>query len=140
MSEIEEAFPPAQLVALRAEAALAAAFGLDKARIYNLTDNRPPAGAPLPYIVLGDNQIIDDSDQCQDGSEIFARSHIYDNPDLVKGWKIAAVVRRVGRGALAIDGHDLVQAQFIDTVQQNDPNRGGHLIVTHRYLTVPLGA
>jgi len=132
MSDPAAAFHAAQDLALRGSAALAALFPGGVARIYSVV----PQNAPLPYVVTGEDQILEDSDECVSASEIFANVHVWtapDPPDVQAGRQIAGLVR-----ALLVDldvlGFDLVLGDFVDVRHFTDPDGSSHAVLGFHYL------
>lgn len=136
MSDVAERFTVAQAATLRASADLAAAMGLSTARVHEVA----PTNAPKPYVLIGDDQVIDDGDECQRGSEIFATVHLWSAPNppsVLQARRMAAVVQTLLAVDLALTGHDTVLAEWQDTRFVTDPSGATHGIATFRYLTVP---
>ena len=137
MSDPAAAFHTAQEAILRGSTALATAMGLAQPRIYT---GPVPANAPLPYIVLGDDQTLDDSDECQDGSEIFSTIHVWSKPNppqAQQAREIAAVIRSLLNAPLTITGHTVVLFSFEDARFLTDPDSSTHAVITFRYSTTP---
>lgn len=138
MTDIAAAFATAQEAALRASDPLKTAMGLAKVRVY---DTRPTDGK-LPYIQIGEDQLIDDSDECQDGTEINATVHVWTQPEppsTGQARNMVAVIRSVLK-PLTIPGHDVVLAEFRDALFVTDPEGATHVVMSFRYLTVPIVA
>lgn len=139
MSDIAERFAVAQEAVLRGSAALATAMGLAKVRVYEVA----PTNAPKPYVKIGDDQIVDDSDECQDGSEIFSTIHIWSQPEppsTSQARRMSAVVRGLLNADLGIAGHETILAEHQDTRFLTDPGGATHVVMTFRYLTMPIAA
>ena len=133
-------FHAAQEAALRASVPLATAMGTVRVYTDAPPTNAPSGGSVFPYIRTGDNQYIDDSDECQDGTEIVATSHVFDRPEPIsatRALQIAGIVRSILNAALTLTGHEVVLHEFIDMRQVTDPTGATHVVITHRYLTVP---
>lgn len=132
-----EAFHTAQDAALRGSAALAALWPGGVARIYSVV----PQNAPLPYILTGGDQIIEESTECGSGSEINALVHIWtrpDPPDVQLGRKMAGAVRDALAPDLAIAGFDTVLALFVETRHLTDPDGSSHAVMAFRYSVTAL--
>lgn len=128
--------------ALRASAALKSAMGLAVVRLYTLS---APVGAPLPHIVIGDDQIIDDATECLDSSEVFTTIHVFARVDADvaasrrQAKSIAGVIRAVLQSTLTVTGFSLVQQDFETTRHTTDPDGlTSHSVVTHRFLIDPV--
>jgi hypothetical protein len=132
MADPAVAFHTAQDAALRGSAELAALFPGGVVRIYSVV----PQNAPLPFIRIGDDQVLEDSDECLSGSEIFAAVHVWtspDPPDVLLGRRIAGVVRAT-LVDLVLAGFDLVLGEFVDTRHLTDPDGSSHAVLGFRYL------
>jgi Protein of unknown function (DUF3168) len=128
------AFHTAQDTTLRGSAELAALFPDGVARIYSVV----PQNAPLPFVVIGEDQILEDSDECVSASEIFANVHVWTKPDppqVQLGRRIAGVVRDLLSAAFPVTGFDTVLAEFVDTRHLTDPDGSSHAVLGFRYLT-----
>lgn len=132
------AFHTAQDTALRTSPELAAIWpGGGPVRVYSVV----PQNAPLPFLRIGDDQVLEDSDECVSASEIFAMVHVWtkpDPPDVQLGRQIAGVVRDLLAGDLVIPGFDTVLAEFVDTRHLTDPDGSSHAVLGFRYLTTQL--
>jgi hypothetical protein len=94
MSDPAAVFHAAQVAALKGSAELAALFPGGVARVFAV----PPENAALPLIKVGDDQVIEDGDECLEGSEIVAAVHIWtkpDPPDVQLGRQMAGLVRAI---------------------------------------------
>lgn len=136
MTDVAEELTKVQEAALRASGPLLAAATWTQPRIYRVI----PTNAPLPYIKLGEDQVIDDSDECQGGSETISTVHVWSKPETpqaMEGRRIAAAIRQELSADLEIPGHDLVLAIFVSKSFTTDPDDSTHAILTFRYLTTP---
>jgi hypothetical protein len=132
------AFNVAQDAALRASPDLVALFN-GAPRIFGVV----PQNAPLPYVRIGDDQIIEDGIECLGGSEIISLVHVWSRPDppgVILGRQIAGVIRAVLYADLGIAGHDTILWEFEDTRHLTDPDGSSHAVLTFRYLTTPIAA
>jgi len=139
MSDIAERFAVAQAAALRGSGALATAMGLAQVLAYEIA----PTNAAMPYVLIGDDQVIDDGDDCQDGSEIFSTVHLWSRPNppsRVQARRMEAVVRSLLAADLAIAGHETILAEYQDSRFLPDPGGATHVVMTFRYLTMPSAA
>jgi len=132
------AYHAAQDAALRGSSALAALWPNGVARIYSVA----PHNAPLPYLIIGDDQILEDSDDCVSASEINSNVHVWtkpEPPDVQLGRQIAGLVRSILADAgLPISGFDLVLAQFVDARHLTDPDGSSHAVLAFRYLVTAI--
>lgn len=136
MSDPGAAFHTAQEAALRGSAELQAALG-GTVRVYSVV----PTNQTFPFIRIGDDQILDDSDDCQEGSEIVSRVHVFTAPNppqaqLVRS--IASAIRDTLKADLGIAGHDTILSEFVDTQHLSEPDGVSHAVLTFRYLTTPI--
>jgi hypothetical protein len=142
MADPAAAFHAAQDAALRGSSALAALWPGGAVRIYSVV----PQNAPLPFIRIGDDQIIEDSDECVSASEIFAAVHVWTKPDppgVQLGRQIAAVIREtlapvpdleLEETGFQIPGFDTVVARFLDTRHLTDPDGSSHALLNFHYF------
>jgi hypothetical protein len=100
-----------------------------------------PENEPFPHITIGDEQVLDDSNTCQDGWEVHTDVHCWSRPvDGSKGEvkKLAAsVVTRVIAIA-SVDGFSLVSLAHETTRVFRDPDGiTEHAVVSFRALIDP---
>jgi uncharacterized protein DUF3168 len=135
MADPAAAFHAAQDAALRASPELAALFPGGVVRVYSVV----PQNAPLPFIRIGDDQIINDDDDCASSSEIFAAVHVWSKPDppsVQLGRQIAGAIRETLAPELLIPGWDTVLALHLDTRHLTDPDGSSHAVLTfHLFVT-----
>ena len=99
-----------------------------------------PQNAPLPFIRVGDDQIIDDGDQCATSSEIFSTVHVWTKPDppgVTLGRQIAGVIRGL-MVTLALPGFDTEVQMFLDTRHMTDPDGSSHAVLNFHHFTTAL--
>ncbi len=128
-SEASLALQAAQVAALKADAALTA---LVAGRIYD----EPPAAPTFGYVVVGDDQVIDDSTDCVEAAEIVSTIHVWTRSI---GWpenkRIAAAVERVLASGLVVDGYAVIDAEHRDTIGfREGDGKTRHGVVTFRFL------
>ena len=132
MADPAVAFHTAQEATLRGSAALAALFAPALARVYSVV----PQNAPLPFIRIGDDQILEDSDECVSGSEIFALVHVWtrpDPPDVQLGRQMAGVIRAaLTADDLEIAGFEMILGEFQDARHLTDPDGSSHAVIAFR--------
>lgn len=126
--------------ALRASAPLATAMG-GKVRVYTLA---PPDGAPFPYIVIGEDQIIGDETECAASSEAYLTTHVWSRIDddvaasRAQAKTIAGLVRVILNTGLTVSGFETTDHGFENTRHLTDPDlRSAHSVVVHRFLLDP---
>lgn len=127
-------FKIAQEAALRASAALATAMG-GTVRIYT----EVPTNAPLPYVVLGDDQVLlDTSSDCADEAEIFSTVGLWARktpPD--KGAQARAMGSAVVDALnieLTITGWTVDLAESQSESYSTDPDQSTKGVLVFRYL------
>jgi Protein of unknown function (DUF3168) len=133
MPDPAAAFHAAQDAALRASTDLAALFPGGVVRVYSVV----PQNATLPYLRIGDDQIIEDADPtCAVSSEIYALVHVWtkpDPPDVQLGRQMAGAIRDTLSPNLTIAGFDCELAEFIDTRHLTDPDGSSHAVLTFHF-------
>jgi hypothetical protein len=138
VSDPAAAFHTAQDGALRGSNDLGLLWPDGRARIYSTV----PQNAPLPFIRIGDDQVLEDSTDCASGSEVFASVHVWTRPDppsLLLGREIAGVIRDVLTDeGFTVPGWDMVLALFVDTRHLTDPEGSSHAVLTFHYALTDL--
>jgi hypothetical protein len=127
--------------ALRGSSDLKVAMGLTTVRLYSVS---APATANYPYIIIGEDQVIDDSTECSDGSEVVTTVHCWSrvtegvSASRRQAKAMAGVVRSALKALPSVTGFDLVLAEFEDTRHLTDPDGlTAHAVVSHRFLLDP---
>lgn len=90
----------------------------------NVFDQVAP-GDPFPRVTIGDEQVIDDSNTCQDGWELFADVHCWSRPATGSKAEVKALAAQVVKAVLAIDaieGFTLVLLHHQTTRIFRDPD------------------
>jgi hypothetical protein len=128
------AFRTTEEAALRASGALAAAMG-GTARLYH----EVPANAPLPYVVLGQHQVLlTDGDDCADEAEVFATVAFWSRPAAPDGGAQARAIGAAIVAALAVEltvaGWDVDLWEVISEQYSTDPDQSTRGVVELRYL------
>lgn len=138
MADPAAAFHAAQDAALRASPDLADMFQGGIVRLYSVV----PQNAPLPFIRIGDDQVLEDSDECVSASELYAVVNIWTKPDppsVQLGRQIAGVIRDIlADPDFLIPGFDTVIARFVDTRHLTDPDGSSHAVLTFHYALTTL--
>jgi hypothetical protein len=132
MADPAAAFHAAQDAALRTSLDLQMLFSGGVVRLYSVV----PENAPLPFIRIGDDQVIEDSDDCVSASEIFALVHVWTKPDppgVQLGRQIAGIIRETLAPDLPVAGFDTVLAYFESTRHLTDPDGSSHAVLTFHY-------
>jgi hypothetical protein len=137
MASVEVAFTQAQEKRLRDnQAALDAAADGAKVRIYRAV----PVNAVLPYIIIGEDQLLEDSDECSDAWDLNATVHVFtkpDPPEAITNRSLAAVVRDLLKADLALDGYRTVDWTFESTRILTEADRSTHAVLNHSYALEP---
>lgn len=101
-----------------------------------------PEGAAFPYVTLGDEQLLDAGNSCDDGWEVFSDIHIWSRPR--SGSKAeakdlaAAVIQRTVNGPLVVAGFTVVSARLETQRSFRDPDgKTEHTVVTVRHILNP---
>ncbi|CDX49224.1 conserved hypothetical protein [Mesorhizobium plurifarium] len=100
-----------------------------------------PESNPFPRITIGDEQVIDDSNTCQDGWQVFPDVHCWSRPE--SGSKIevktlAAQVVTAVEAIASIAGFSLVSMKHETTRFFRDPDGlTEHAVVSFRALIDP---
>ena len=141
MSDPALALQNAIETALRASAPLKAAMGLATVRLYTMS---APTNAPFPYVVIGEDQIIDDSTECAESSEVITTVHAWSRVDgnvaasRTQAKSMACVIRAELKALSAVTGFSVVLADFETTRHLTDPDGlTGHAAINHRFLLDP---
>ena len=140
MSDPSLALQNAMEAALRSSPALAEAMG-GRVRLYTLS---PDDRAPFPYIVIGEDQIIDDETECAASSEAITTAHVWSRVEddvsasRAQAKTIAGIVRTILNVALPLAGFVTTDWRFETARHLTDPDqRTAHSVVEHRYLIDP---
>lgn len=106
-------------------------------RIYD----RVPEGVTFPYVTIGDEQVIDDGNSCDDGWNLYADVHVWSRPDAGSKAEVktlaAAVVTAV-KGITSISEHTLIELQHDRSLFRRE--RDGmteHAVITFRAIVGP---
>lgn len=104
------------------------------------TTGRWIAAFPFLHIGGGDDQVIDDSAQCEDSAECLAPVHIWSRAvGSIEAKELAAHVIRILDDEIAITGHRVISHRISDArgVDSGDALTT-HRVVTPAYVTSPL--
>jgi hypothetical protein len=131
------AFKTAEEAALRASAALATAMG-GTVRLYV----EVPTNAPMPYVVIGQHEIEDLSEDCGEAHSIVSTVQWWAKlTGAVKGADTVramgtAIIAALNTDALAITGHT-VDLAIMETPERyaTDPDQSSRGLVAIRYET-----
>ena len=137
MADPAAAYHAAQDAALRGSSDLAALFPGGVVRLYSVV----PQNAPLPFIRIGDDQIVEDGDECVSASEIYSTVHVWTKPDppgVQLGRQIAGIIRETLAPDLPILGFDTVLANFLDARHLTDPDGTRHAVLSFHFCVTTL--
>ena len=135
MTDVASAMIAAQEAALRASATLATAMG-GTARIYTSV----PTNAPFPYIILGDDQVLGDDDECTEANEIFSTVNVWSKPgtpSVAEIRVIAGLVKSILAAKLTPATHEVVDYRHVETRFLTDPDFSSHAVILIHYWLTP---
>lgn len=100
-----------------------------------------PESDPFPRVTVGDEQVIDDGNTCQDGWQVFSDVHCWSRPDSgskVEVKTIAAAVRTAICAITEITGFSLVSIEHQTTrVFRDKDGKTEHAVVSFRAILDP---
>lgn len=100
-----------------------------------------PESNPFPRITIGDEQVIDDSNTCQNGWEVFSDVHCWSRPESgskIEVKTIAAQAVTAVEAIAALAGFTLVSIKHQTTRFFRDPDgQTEHAVVSFRALIDP---
>lgn len=100
-----------------------------------------PEDPTFPYLTIGDEQVIDDGNSCEDGWEVFSDVHIWARPPegskaAIKG--IIANIVPVITALTSVTGFNIVIVELNSSRVLRDPDgKTEHAIVTFRFVLSP---
>lgn len=119
-------------------AALTAAPTLVDGKVFDTV----PADTVAPYIHIGNQQVLDDSDDCAEGWEVFTDIHIWSEPATGSKLEVQRIGAAVGQRLLAIaaiDGFRVVIATLENVRYLDDPDGvSKHGVITARHVVEPV--
>ena len=106
-------------------------------RIYD----RVPELAAFPYITIGDEQVLDDGNTCDDGWEVFSDVHVWSRPSTGSKAEVkdllAAVVTCLNT-ELTVTGFTVIIHALENSQVLRDPDGlTEHAVLTFRYVLQP---
>lgn len=132
MSDAAEALHLAIKAALEGSTALATALA-GPVRVFST----PPTNAQPPYLVIGDDTVEGDDDECGEASEVTALVNAWvkpNPPNATQIRKVGAAIRAALGAELAIAGFaQLVDRPFESARYVTDPDGSSHAILTFRF-------
>lgn len=99
-----------------------------------------PAAATFPYIELGNEQSIDDGDQCADMFDVFHDIHVWSRkPGQVEVKQIGEAVRQTLAADLVVANYAVILSEFENSRVMMDPDGiTSHAVLTFRFLLQPV--
>lgn len=98
-------------------------------------------GAAYPYITIGDENVLNNSNSCSDGWESFAAVHVWSRPENTSKLELKGIVARVVdllNTRLTVTGFRTIVGEFYKADSMRDPDGiTEHAILTFRYLLDP---
>lgn len=129
---------PAAALNAAIEAALRASTDLAGIRIYNGVV--PERASPLPYVIIGEDQVIGDDEECTTASEVFATVHAWSKPEppsATEARDIGAAIRAALTASLTVTGHEVVDFEFQDARYNTDSDGSTHMAAVFHYFLTP---
>ena len=107
-------------------------------RVYD----RVPGSPTFPYISIGDEQVIDDGNTCDDGWEVFPDVHIWSRSTAGSKLEIKGIIAQVVPavvGISSISGSFTVIAAQLETARTfRDPDGlTEHAVCSFRFVIIP---
>lgn len=139
MSDPSVAIQNAVEATLRADTAVKAEFG-GTTRLYTMV---APVGAPLPHIIIGDDQIIGDDTECGSADDIVVTVHVFARSDTpaatrLKAKAISGAVRTALNVELSASGLRVIDWNFEGARHPAEPDGlTAHSVLTFAYHTAP---
>lgn len=127
----------AQEAALRASSALATAMG-GSVRIYTEIPAQPPGGLPLPYLVLGNDQILLENADCAAEAEVVSTVTAWSRTaPLDKGAQARAIGSAIIDALntqLTVAGWDVDEWEIQSEQYLTDPDQSTKLVLVVKHL------
>lgn len=115
--------------------ALTAGPSIASGRVYD----RVPANPTFPYVAIGDEQIVDDGNTCDDGWEVFEDVHVWSRASGFPETKglIQAIVPRLA-AINAVPGFTVIAVEVENTRVFRDPDGlTSHGVISMRFVITP---
>ncbi|MCO6386237.1 DUF3168 domain-containing protein [Aliihoeflea sp. 40Bstr573] len=105
-------------------------------RIYD----RIPPNAVFPYVAIGDEQSIDDGDQCADIFEVYVDLHVWSRADgRYEAKEVGEAIRKALAADLTVADYHIILSEFENARILDDPDGlTTHGVITFRYLLQPV--
>lgn len=137
MSDLAAAFHTAQEAALKAYADFSTGSPLGSLSTVKILSVTPTNLRP-PYVLIGEDQVVQDLAACDGGGELFSTVHVWARPEppqTIYARTIAEAVTAALDTPFAITGHDIVDYEKTSERYLTDPDGSTHVVLTFRYLT-----
>src|SRR5690606_6159142 len=115
----------------RDSSVLQTAFGSERPRVYDAIPQPEPNETEaayrkrvrMPYITIGDDQIIDDSTTCEKAWEVFVTVHVWSRAvGRIEAKAIGSAIEETLDTALTIDGFVVKEHELRDARYPTDPD------------------
>jgi hypothetical protein len=126
----------AMATALKASTDLATAMGGSVRLFRGVIEER----AALPYVLIGEDQVIGDDEECGPASEVFATVNAWSKPNPPGASQIrlmGAAIRAALTTALSVTGHEVVDWEFQDANYSTDPDGSSRMRAVFHYFLTP---
>lgn len=114
-----------------------ATAGVTGGRIYD----QVPDKAKFPYATIGDEQVIDDGNDCAESWEVYSDIHIWSRPDSGSKGEIKREMKAASTAVLAIasvPGWTLISVKPETSRVMRDPDgKTEHGVLTFRFIIDP---
>lgn len=147
MADLAGALQRAVFSALRDSDTMLAAFGSERPRVFdsipqpepNETEAAYRKRVRMPYVTIGDDQIIDDSTTCEKAWEVFVTVHVWSRAvGRIEAKSIGSAIEETLDTTLTIDGFVVKEHELRDARYPIDPDGvTTHGIIVLRYLIDP---
>jgi hypothetical protein len=122
--------------------AIYAALMADPAIASGNVFDQVPDSDPFPRVTIGDAQVIDDGNSCEDGWEVYSDIHVWSRPDTGSKVEVktigAQIVERIVNGSLTVEGFNIIAAQLDAYRTFRDPDgETEHTVMTIRHSLEP---
>jgi hypothetical protein len=111
--------------------------GVASGRVYD----RVPDNPVFPYVTIGDEQVIDDGNTCQDGWEVYPTVHVWGRDPSGSRASVKAMMAQAVTAVLSITsvtGFVLVASQLQDSRVDRDPDGlTDHAVATFKFILDP---
>lgn len=98
-----------------------------------------PSSDPFPRTTIGEEQVLEDGNSCDDGWEVLTDTHVWSRkPGFGEVKTLAALVRQRINAITSVTGYTLISVEVEDTRFLRDPDGiTSHGIISARWLIGP---